>query len=105
MGTELSSFRANFEGALSRENAPQDSGCNFTLEVKVDGKRKGNPRANETISYEVIWLDRDEFKFAFASRYATSRELVSNGKQAFQILRGKARERYLIEHGYIAGEK
>jgi hypothetical protein len=33
-------------------------------------------------------------------RASPFRQLITNGKQAFEILRGKVRERYLIKHGY-----
>ena len=66
----------------------------ITLEVKVEGLAR-----NKNVEHEVMWLDWDEFPLIPTSKRAGShRRLVSNGKQAFQILRAKARERYLIKH-------
>ncbi len=68
----------------------------ITLEVKVEGLAR-----NKNVEYDVLWLNWSEFQLIPTSKRAGShRRLVSNGKQAFQILRAKARERYLIEHGY-----
>jgi hypothetical protein len=69
---------------------------NITLEVKVDGI----VRNNSNVSYTVVWLDWDQFKITPGSRQNTARVLVSNGYQAFTILRGKKRITFLEEHGY-----
>lgn len=68
----------------------------ITLEVKVDGLAR-----NKNVEHELIFLNWYEFTIVPTSkRNRSHRQLVSNGKQAFQILRAKARERYLIERGY-----
>ncbi len=68
----------------------------ITFEVKVEGLA-----CNKNVEHEIIWLDWSDFQIVPTSKRAGShRRLVSNGKQAFQILRAKARERYLIEHGF-----
>jgi hypothetical protein len=67
-----------------------------TIEVRVSGLAP-----NKNVEYEVVWLDWSEFQLVPTSKRARShRELVSNGKQAFQILRAKARTKFLEEHGY-----
>jgi hypothetical protein len=64
--------------------------------VKVEGLAR-----NKNVGHEVVWLDWSEFQVvSTALRARSHRQLVTNGKQAFQILRAKARERYLVEHGY-----
>ena len=69
---------------------------NFTLEVKVDGSTN-----RKTATYEPIWLDWDEFQILRTQKRAGPfRQLVTNGKQAFEILRGKRRERYLVNNGF-----
>ena len=58
----------------------------ITLEVKVEGLAR-----NKNVEHEVVWLDWSEFQLVPTSKRAGShRELVSNGRQAFQILRAKA---------------
>lgn len=70
---------------------------NITLEVKVDGI----VRNNSNVSYTVVWLDWDQFQIIPTSKRAGShRQLVSNGQMAFDILRGKARVRHLLENGF-----
>ena len=72
----------------------------FSLEVKVCGMAR-----NKNVQHEIVWIDWNEFKVIPTTKRAKShRDLVSNGKQAFQILRAKARNRYLIEHGYASDE-
>jgi hypothetical protein len=67
-----------------------------SLEVKVtgDGQNKRYRR------YEIIWLDWTEFSILPTWKRAGSRQLVTNGTQAFQVLRARARERYLIANGF-----
>jgi hypothetical protein len=73
----------------------------ITLEVKVDGSTN-----RKTATYEPIWLDWNEFQILRTQKRASPfRQLVTNGKQAFEILRGKVRERYLIKHGYDPNAK
>ncbi len=68
----------------------------ITSEVKVEGLAR-----NKNVEYEVVWLDWSEFQLVPTSKRARShRELVSNGKQAFEILRGKARVKHLVENGF-----
>jgi hypothetical protein len=75
----------------------------ITLEVKVSGKIYGG-RCVSTRQYEVVWLDWDQFKILPAKRTNSHRHLVSNGHKAFDILRGKAREKYLRENNYDPNE-
>ncbi len=69
-----------------------------TLEVKVEGFNTTRKAA----TYEVIWVDWVQFKVMPTSAHGAMnrRRLVSDGRQAFQILRGKAKARYFAEHGY-----
>jgi hypothetical protein len=67
----------------------------FSLEVKVDG----SPQRG-TATYEVLWLDWTTFKILPTAKRAGKRQLVSDGVQAFEILRGKTREKYLRENNY-----
>ncbi len=68
----------------------------ITLEVRVSGSAQ-----YKTVEHEVIWLDWDEFEIVPTSKRAGShRQLVTNGRTAFQILRGKVRERYLVNNGF-----
>lgn len=69
----------------------------YTLEVRLTGFAYPTNKTEK----EVIWLDRDRFRAVQTSKRAGSRELVTDGKVAFDILRGKARLRYLTENGYI----
>lgn len=68
-----------------------------TFEVKVDGTKVGKSRRSiQNMTYEPVWLNWDEFKIVPTKD--VNRFLVTNGRQAFQILKGKAREKYLEEH-------
>ncbi len=69
---------------------------NYTLEVKVTGY----PSWRRKPTYEVIWLP-DSFRVIQTSKRANNvRRLVSDGRQAFDILVGKTSEKYLAEHGF-----
>ena len=68
----------------------------YSLEVKVDGSTN-----RKTATYEPIWVDWDEFQILRTQKRASPfRQLVTNGRTAFQILRGKVRERYLVNNGF-----
>lgn len=70
----------------------------YTVEVKTEGLKTRESRRSATVSYEVIWLDWDAFKIIPIK--SGNRHLVSDGKRCFQILKGKARQKYLEENGY-----
>ena len=68
----------------------------YSLEVKVDGSTN-----RKTATYEPIWVDWDESQILRTQKRACPfRQLVTNGRTAFQILRGKVRERYLVNNGF-----
>lgn len=69
----------------------------YTIEVRVTGRSQAR-----NLEYDVVWVDWSTFRVVPTSkRTGSHRELVSDGKVAFDILRGKAHERYLVEHGFI----
>lgn len=69
----------------------------ITLEVKVEGTRT-REKANSSITYEVVSIDWSEFKIVPTK--SANRHLITNNKQAFQILKSGARQKYLEENGY-----
>lgn len=74
----------------------------ITQEIKVIGTmigRGGNFRRSSTITYELVDVDWDEYK-AVPSTSRSYHLFISNGRRAFQILKPKARKKYLEEHGY-----
>ncbi len=69
----------------------------MTIEVKIEGLNT----AQKDATYSVIWLDWDRFQFVPAASHGAMnrRRVVTDGHQAFQILIGKTKLKFLQAQG------
>ncbi len=69
---------------------------NYKLEVKVEGLAR-----NKNVEYDVLWLNWSEFQLIPTVETRRLASSIGIERQAgVPNSTAKARERYLIEHGY-----